>query len=542
VVAPAVTSDPDTPSDDDEPRPPRPRAWQPLLIRSLAAIGAGVLLYLAGPPRPTWFLAPIGIAVVGLTLHGLTKARSGFWYAFLAGLGYNVPLLAWTGVFVGPVAWLPLSAAEAAFMGLVGAAIVITGRLPAAPVIAALLWVVGEWQREIFPFGGFPWAKIAFGQPEGIYLPLAAIGGTPLIGFAVALSGFGAAALIRQRVTNRRQFIAPAIATVLPIVAAFAAIPLVSTDPTAGEVTVAAIQGNVPRAGLDFNAQRRAVLDNHVRRTEQLAEEVRAGKAPKPDIVIWPENSSDIDPIRNADAKSIIDRAAKDIGVPIVVGGVLQDDKGAHNTMILWDPTKGPIDFYNKRQLQPFGETMPYRSLFRIFTKEVDRAGNFVPGDQPTVFHIGAANIALATCYEVAFDGRVRDSVRNGSNLLAVPTNNATFGYTEMTYQQLAMDRVRAVEHGRSVIVAATSGVSAIVRPDGSVSQRTSMFTPAALVERVPLRADATLSDRLGALPEWVMVIAGLAALVFAIATRTLRRENQSGTGAPESATKEENE
>jgi apolipoprotein N-acyltransferase len=185
---------------------------------------------------------------------------------------------------------------------------------------------------------------------------------------------------------------------------------------------------------------------------------------------------------------------------------------------------------------------MPYRSFFRLFTKEVDRAGDFVPGDQPTVFAMANARVALATCYEVAFDGVVRDSVRNGSNLLAVPTNNATFGYTEMTYQQLAMDRVRAVEHGRSVIVAATSGVSAIVRPDGSVSQQTGLFTPAALVERVPLRANATLSDRLGASPEWVMVIAGFAALAFALAARTLRRGNQSGTGAPESAIEEENE
>lgn len=541
MVAPAVSSEPDTPADDEEPR--RPRSWQPLLIRSLAASSAGVLLYLAGPPRHTWYLAPIGFAMLAAILYGQARARSGFWYAFLAGLGYNVPLLAWTGVFVGPVAWLPLSAAEAAFMGLVGAAIVVTRKLPAAPLIAALLWVAGEWQREIFPFGGFPWAKLAFSQPEGIYLPLAAVGGTPLIGFAVVLTGFGAAELIRRLITGeRKRILAPALATILPIAAAFAAIPLVATDPNAGEVTVAAVQGNVPRAGLDFNAQRRAVLDNHVNRTLQLADDVRAGRLAKPDLVIWPENSSDIDPLRNPDAYAGIDRAAKAIGVPIVVGGVLKDDKGPRNTMILWDPDKGPIDFYNKRQLQPFGETMPYRGFFRLFTKEVDRAGDFVPGDQPTVFHIGTANVALATCYEVAFDGVVRDSVKNGSNILAVPTNNATFGYTEMTYQQLAMDRVRAVEHGRSVIVAATSGVSAIVHPDGSVSQQTSLFTPAALVERVPLRAGATLSDRLGASPEWVMAIAGLAALAFALAAGALRRRNQSGTGARDGATEEENE
>jgi apolipoprotein N-acyltransferase len=166
---------------------------------------------------------------------------------------------------------------------------------------------------------------------------------------------------------------------------------------------------------------------------------------------------------------------------------------------------------------------MPLRSFFRLFTSEVDRAGQFVAGDKPVVFTMGNARVALDTCYEVAFDGVVRESIP-GSNLLAVPTNNATFGHTEMTYQQLAMDRVRAVEHGRAVVVAATSGVSALVRPDGSVIDQTTLFTPAALVERLPLRTATTLSDRLGATPEWVMDAAGLLALAAGIAFR--RRRN----------------
>jgi apolipoprotein N-acyltransferase len=532
-------SEPETPSEGTPRRP-----WRPVLIRSVLAVGAGTLIYLSAPPRMTWWLAPIGFALLAAVLHGRTKAKAGFGYAFLAGLGYMIPLLAWTGVFVGPVAWLPLSAAEAALVGLTGAAMVVTARLPAAPLIAALLWAAGEWLRSIFPFGGFPWGNIAFTQPEGVYLPLAAVGGVPLVGFAVVLTGFGAAELIRRALRKqRRELITPALLTVLPVAAAITAIPLVGTNADAGEVTVAAIQGNVPRAGFDFNAQRRAVLDNHGKRTEQLANDVRAGRVPKPDLVIWPENSSDIDPFRNPDARAVIDRAAKAIDAPIAVGGVMLGDDGRpRNTMILWDPVRGPIDFYTKRQLQPFGETMPFRSLFRIFTPDVDRAGDFAPGDEATVFAMGSARVALATCYEVAFDGVVRESVNNGSNLLAVPTNNATFGYTEMTYQQLAMDRVRAVEHGRAVVVAATSGVSAIVHPDGSVSQRTSLFTPAALVERLPLRTATTMSDRLGAAPQWVMVIAAFGALGLALAGRLRRRnEDRSGTGAKVRANEEEN-
>ena len=56
-----------------------------------------------------------------------------------------------------------------------------------------------------------------------------------------------------------------------------------------------------------------------------------------------------------------------------------------------------------------------------------------------------------------------------------------TFGRTEMTFQQLAMSRVRAVEHGRSVLIAATSGVSAIITPAGVVRQQSEIFTAQAL-------------------------------------------------------------
>lgn len=522
MIAPAVSSDEPAVSDKPDVRSP---AWRNVLLRVLVSAGAGLLIYLSNPPRTLWWLAPIGIAVLGAVIYG-RRARAGFGYTVCAGLGYFIPLLAWTGEFVGPVAWLPLSLAEAVLLGLAGAGIAVISVLPAWPAWAAFVWVAVEFLRSIFPFGGFPWGRLAFSQPDGVYLPLAAVGGTPLIGLAVAMSGFGLAALGRTLLVDRqpRRLVAPVLAFLLPVVAGFGALPLVSTAATDGTAVVAVVQGNVPRAGLDFNSQRRAVLDNHVARTEQLARDVGMGRAKQPDLVIWPENSSDIDPYRNPDAWSRIDDAAQAIKAPIAVGSVLVGDDGLpRNTMLLWDPQRGPIEQYTKRKLQPFGETMPWRSFFRIFTSEVDRAGQFVPGDKPVVFPMANARVGLATCYEVAFDDVVRDSAK-GSNLLAVPTNNATFGWTEMTYQQLAMDRVRAVEHGRTVAVAATSGVSAFVLPDGTVTQSTGMFTDAALVERVPLRSTTTLSDQLGPFPEWGMAAMGLGALVFAIVLRRRAR------------------
>ncbi len=91
--------------------------------------------------------------------------------------------------------------------------------------------------------------------------------------------------------------------------------------------------------------------------------------------------------------------------------------------------------------------------------------------------------------------------------MIAVPSNNATFGRTQMTYQQLAMDRIRAVEHSRTVLVPVTSGVSAVIRPDGRIVSQTKMFTADALVAEIPLRSGRTPATVLGPLPEYALLL-----------------------------------
>ena len=523
---------------DETPSPQhqrRARAWQHGARLTGAGV-SGVLLYLTFEPNGLWWLAPLGLAMFFAVLRG-RMARAAFGYGLVAGLGMMLPLLWWTGEFVGTLAPLALATTQAVLVAVAAVAIAITSRVKGAPLWAALLWAAGETLRSVVPFGGFPWTKLAFGQVDGVFVPLVTVGSTPLVAFAVALCGFSAAELlwrmhgrrtIRHEGTSARRRGANLILVVgmlAPIVAGLAASLLVDATPTGGTVTVAAVQGNVPRAGLDFNAERRAVLDNHVRETERLAADVAAGRVSQPELVIWPENSSDIDPYANADAAAAIDRAADAIGVPILVGAVVGGDgPQPRNTMLLWEPGSGPADeIYSKRRLQPFGETMPMRDFFRLFSEEVDHAGRFVPGTDPVVLAAGPARVAIAMCYEVIFDDAVRESVLNGANLLAVPSNNATFGYSDMTFQQLAIDRVRAIEHGRSVVVATTSGVSAIIEPDGTVIAQTGMFEPATLVARVPLRTTATIADRIGPASEWLLTLAGVAALAVVVAGRRRR-------------------
>ncbi len=495
------------------------------LVPAAVAALSGVLLYVSFPPRVLWWLALPAFAVFGWCLRGRTW-KAGFRLGYLFGLGHLLPLLVWTGVEVGPGPWLALVAIEAVFVAFVGAGVAAVSKLPAWPLWAAAVWTAGEAARARVPFEGFPWGKVAFGQADGVFLPLAAVGGTPVLGFAVVLCGFGLYEIVRQAVAVRRTHavrrpaaLVAALTVVLPVLAAFAARPLVSDKAEDGTATVAVIQGNVPRLGLDFNSQRRAVLDHHARETERLAAKIKAGEVAQPDFVLWPENSSDIDPFTNPDARAVIETAVKTIGAPVSIGGVVAKDGKLYNEQILWDPDKGPVDTYDKRQIQPFGEYLPLRSLVGAINKNWTSMvrQDFSRGGKPGVFTMTGTEVGLATCYEAAFDWAVRDTVTHGAQIISVPSNNATFDRSEMTYQQLAMSRVRAVEHSRTVAVPVTSGVSAVIMPDGKIAQKTGMFMADSLVQKVPLRSSETPATRLGVLPEMALLLVAVGGLGLAV-------------------------
>ncbi|WP_189943136.1 apolipoprotein N-acyltransferase [Streptomyces aurantiogriseus] len=512
--------------DQQQPSTAPPRGARLLrLVPAAAAALSGVLLYVSFPPRTLWWLALPAFAVFGWVLRGRGwKAALGLGYLF--GLGFLLPLLVWTGVEVGPGPWLALVVIEAVFVALVGVGVAAVSKLPAWPVWAAAVWIAGEAARARVPFRGFPWGKIAFGQADGVFLPLAAVGGTPVLGFAVVLCGFGLYEVVRvgldwrrTREVRRSAAAVALLSLAVPVVAAVAARPLVSDKAENGTATVAVIQGNVPRLGLDFNSQRRAVLDYHARETQRLAAEIKAGKVPRPDFVLWPENSSDIDPFANPDAAAVIEQAAEAVGAPISVGGVVERDGKLYNEQILWDPDKGATQTYDKRQVQPFGEYLPLRSLIGAINENWTSMvrQDFSRGSKPGVFDIDGTEVGLATCYEAAFDWAVRDTVTHGAQLISVPSNNATFDRSEMTYQQLAMSRVRAVEHSRTVTVPVTSGVSAIIMPDGKITQKTGMFVADSLVQKVPLRSSETPATRLGILPEIALLLVAAGGVGWAI-------------------------
>ncbi|MFC3381752.1 apolipoprotein N-acyltransferase [Couchioplanes azureus] len=527
------------------PGTPRPvPRWASVVLAVVA--GAGLLL--SFPPYDLWWLAPVSVALLAAAAHR-RRLRAGFGAGMLAGLVLFVPLLDWTHIAAGWLPWMLLAGAQAGYLGLLGLASAwlspLIDRFRAAwPLVAGLLWVTQEALRDRAPFGGFPWGRLAFAAQDAPALRLAVLGGAPLVTFALAAAGGALVALAWQVVrTWRGRSPAPtggarawwgAAGFALAAAVLLAGPAFVPTAARAAQTrTVAIVQGNVPRLGLDFNAQRAAVLLNHVRATERLAAEVRAGSKPRPALVIWPENSSDIDPLRDQDAAQQIARAADAIGVPILVGTVLRGDKPREirNAGLLWMPVTGPdLDqVYVKRHPVPFAEYMPLRPVARLVSTKVDLVQNMLAGSTPGVIRTGAATIGDVICFEVAYDGIVRDTVTGGAQILAVQTNNATFNEAEAR-QQLAMVRLRAVEHGREALMVSTVGVSAFAGADGRVHAATGFNVEAVVLREMRVGGPRTLATRLGQWPELAMV--ALTLLVLAGALPLRRRRSSDMTDA----------
>ncbi|WP_327091975.1 apolipoprotein N-acyltransferase [Nonomuraea sp. NBC_01738] len=512
-----------------------------LLFRVVAAVLGGLGLYLAFPPLGWWPCAPLGLALVVASLYG-TRPRRAFWLGYVAALAFLLPALAWVRP-IGYDAWLALVGIESLFYGALAALATLVFRLPWWPVWIGALWVAMEAARSAFPVGGFPWARVAFSQGESLFTGYAALGGVPLVSFAVALCGaliaYAAvrhlpglrAALLAARAPRAISVPSATMAAkILPLGLALVIPALGLAVPRPGDegktVNIGIVQGNVPGEGMyAFGEEPAIVLKNHANQTKLLAQAVREGKLPKPDLVVLPENSTDIDPYRNDFARQTIDESVKDVGVPTLVGAVVAigDDHRATRSLV-WDPVTGPGAYYDKRNLVPFGEYTPFKEIFLALFERANLVGRqSVAGGRSGDLKLGPVTIGAVNCYEVAFDATVRDTVRAGGTPLVVQTNNASYALSNLPPQQLAMSQLRAVEHNRAVVTAATTGISAYVTPDGKVSWQTRERVADMNVVKVPVRTRATIATTVGAAPEWALIAMAVAA-VCAAAWRGRRR------------------
>jgi apolipoprotein N-acyltransferase len=495
-----------------------------------SAVLGGVALWASFPPMGLGYLSPIAVALIAAAVYQ-AKVWRGFIMGVLAGWSAFLPMLVWLQV-VGPDAWFLLATLCAAWVGLFGMASSLITRLPQWPlwvVGVAACWVLVESLRSRYPWGGFAWGRLGFAQPDTVFGPTAPLVGMAGTSFLVAVTGtLFLAVMIAVRSGPRRAAVTKAVAfglVAMTVIALGLVLPQWARSSAAQTTRVAIVQGGTPQLGMGAMDVRRAVLQNHIDQTVRLAAAVENGQVPRPDVVLWPENSSDIDPFIDADAGSQIMQSARLVGAPILVGAVLEvpeDPTRIRNAAVEWDPIFGADEIYIKRHLVPFGEFVPYRDALAQYIDRLDRVSrDFAPGDVPGNMTVGGVPLGVVICFEVSNDSVVRDVVAQGAEIIAVLTNNATFGGSAQPEQQLQIERMRAMEMYRIVAVAATSGISAVIGPEGEILEELGESETGFLVAEVPREQRVMPAVFLGGWIEGLLGLIALGALVLGAALRS---------------------
>jgi apolipoprotein N-acyltransferase len=285
-----------------------------------------------------------------------------------------------------------------------------------------------------------------------------------------------------------------------------------------GSLRVAAIQG-AAKAGYFDGSTANELLQAQLDATVPLFGE-------SVDVVLWPEGTTYADPLTDSYTAQVFDYVSEQMDAPLVAQGITNTDDRYYNTVMLWTPGEGALDLYDKKHPVPFGEYVPDRAFWRPFAPDlIDLIGReYTPGTTDMVFDVNGVIAGVNICFDIVDDQLMTDSVEHGAQVIFASSNNADFGMTDESAQQLAIARIRAMELGRSVVNISTVGLSAVIAPDGSIVQQLPWYTPGSMIEDVELSRTITPAIVLGRELEWFVSALGLASIVIAGITIRRRR------------------
>lgn len=508
------------------------------LARAAAAVAAGVATGLGQAPHDWWPLVIPGVAALTLLVAD-RRPRSAAGLGYLYGLGLFIATISWVYVVAWPAAPVLIAFMSCWFL-LAGWGIRTVQALPGAPFWAACVWSAVEVGSAHVPLGGFGWIRLAW---TAVDTPLAGdlrwIGVTG-VSLLLALTGQLLAAAVR-RGGGVRPRVAAGVALVV-LLGAGSGVGEWTThrpDPAADGPRVTVIQGGVDgTAGSYAMGYARSVTDNHLSETIAAVAHQRATGAPAPDMLLWPENSTDIDPVLDAQTHDLVTTAIAVAQRPVLVGAVTEGPgPDERQTTAQWWPagSAGPTADYHKRNLVPFGEWVPWRKQLLPILPILEHVGRqSVPGTAPGVLDVEVAGHRIAIgdviCFELAYDSTVYDTVRNGAQVVMVQSNNATYTHTGQPYQQWQMTRARAIESGRQIVVSTTSSLSGLIEPSGRVADRTREATHDFRSYDVALGHGVSAGVRASPLIGWGSCVLAAAAVAAALLVR--RRTGARGDRA----------
>ncbi len=508
------------------------------MARVLAVVLSAALYGLSFPPFGLVGLAWVALVPLLWALRGASlPAALGLGYAWgalatLLVIAWVVPTL--QGHFQAPLGWslafwLGLGATTAApYAAIALAGFVVAARrvsLALRPVLFVAAWVSFEYARSELLLRS-PWASLAQVQAGTPWvLQVAALTGAYGVSALLAWTNAVVAELLGQlRDTSARREAGARLAPLcLPLLLVLGAL-LVSERPARpeGGLRVALVQGNVePELRWRRSAAGR-VLRRYVGLTRDL---LREASQAQPDLIVWPENAvqtSVDDPTYGPPLRALARH-----GVPLLLGAPRSERWNAErlhfNSAFLLRPD-GTHEHYDKRRLLPFSETRPLGRWAGIDTPGDADASEYTAGARPGLFDVAGERVGVLICVE-ALDARLaRELAAAGATLLVNLSNESWFGGRGGAEQHLQQAALRAVETGLPVVRATTTGVTAVIAPDGRVVASLPADRSAVLDARVPApRSGGTFYRRHGDLFAALCIAVWLGALAPSVRSELQR-------------------
>lgn len=504
------------------------------------AVVSGVTLSLAFMPANLWPLAFVAVAVFGATVVRARQLSAAIWLGTLFGLGLLVPSILWQAM-ITTISYVALVALETVFYALLGGLLWVARGRVWTPWLSAGLWVAVEALFSYWPFNGFGWLRLGYTQIDSPLAGLLPFAGVALASFAVALIGQLAAQAWDQRAK-------PSILVVAAVSIGVLVLGSLGTrwqpdQQPLGDVNVGFVQGGAAGGGLYGLGEARSISFRHAEELERLMIRVAEGSELEPAIIVLPENTTDMDPLTDETTGQLVHRMAERAGVPLLIGVPISLGDGERKTSSLWWTVDGPAGEYQKRNLVPFGEWVPFRDVFEPLVPQLAYVGDqSIPGTAPGVINGSTANgkmlgVGTAICYDVAYPATVADVARAGAEIIVVQSNNAMFGRSAQVAQQFAITRARAAELRREILVVTTSGQSGLIGTRGEAVYLAPSDVSASGVVTMPRRLALTPFVQGGWLFDPVLAGVSVLWLILAESRRRLSDGEEWTQAAPAAST-----
>lgn len=244
-------------------------------------------------------------------------------------------------------------------------------------------------------------------------------------------------------------------------------------------------------------------------------------------LTVWPESPMNFEWFTDVTVRETITNFVTQHRAHLLLNSVIESPEEKYfNSVLEIGPDGEVVSRYDKLRLLPFGEYVPLRRVIPFIGRIQALAGDFTAGSRYWVGNIGDVKFASSICFEAAFPDLGREGARQGASFFVNVTDDAWFGTTPEARQHLAHAVFRSVENHRAMARVANSGYTALIEPNGQVSDLTELFKTDVRVWDVRLTpaASTTFYTRHGDWLAWICIVITLAAVIGIAAGRFLER------------------